>query len=1029
MKPPAPALSYIYNIKTMHAKLNKILAFSLMAAAAASAHLQAQDYSSTGTEQLRDEANKFIGDGQYILARPLLEVLVSRFEQLDDKSQLEHLYFFLGYSYVQEYMGQKSATYLEQAIPYFDKILQMFPGGERAAKSIELKATCLNGLGKFEQAAETWAMSLNSPYVEKLNNSERFAITKKVAQAFYNMKSWEKGEKWFEAMFNTAPNVEDKTFAAVALIRSAFAAGDFDRARKYYSYTTNKVPSRYDIALSVDFMQAGDKLVGEEKFPEASLCYTFVLTKDEIIDFFKSYKARLESQISRIRAVNPGNPRIKELEMRVQYADAMIKGVSEVKDYSPQMLARKARNYFLTKRNYESYWAYRQLLDAYPEDPMIEDFYYAAFICAKEIGKESQLDKIGTEYREKFPDGKYSREIAIQFALFLLEQGEKNPLQKERFFEVAKQAVEQNPEDENTGKFIFLLGKTWLTDKNYAELRSYMKDFAAKHPDANGADGALYWPMLSYLMEFDYENAFKFADELLKKHPESEYAEDAEFRRAVSVFGDGQISDARKYFAEFLEKYKPMGSKLAGEAELFLGDISFMEQEYEDSYNHYMAVPDIANGVQKTIDAAFFQCATMLETAEQFDRQAEVLKRYIKEYPEGNSAMANFLISKPLLKQGLSADAVQGYMDSISKYGNDFKNDSVDKIIEDFPKFYAEAKTQMDATAAFLQKTLSDDAFLKMLVNDPGKRYQYTVENPDVNPLVYALFKVQSLKGDKEAVFGQNVLKDKAPIQKLLDVYKAQQAKFPKISPEQFFERELKAAREAKNKVLENRMLMALDSIGKLKERPGMFVDADFKNMPFKVIVWMGKSNEKYSIESARKALDFVIESDSDYRLDALFAMADIEERNSNYEEARILYKKAEDDFPLDAMASKAALKQAEMDVKLGKIESAREKYNSIVALPDWRGPVHAEAYYRLGMLEKEQGNSAMAILRFDTCAINFADCLDFAGKAVLQGAQLSMSLGQTEKAKEFCDTFLAEESNEESPEYKAIKEYRDSIR
>lgn len=1023
----------IKTITNMHAKLNKLLMVSAFAAISMSPFaIQAQSLSEKGVSELRDEANKFIEDQQFLMARPILEELVRRFSEMDDKSLLQDFYFFLGYSYVQEYQGMTSATYLESAIPYFDKLLKEFPGGERAATAIELKANCLRGLGKFSEEAETWGMKLQSPYVEKLNNSERYAILKRIAQSYYNMKDWEKGEEWFKKMYSSPfANKEDKTYAAVALIRGYLAQEKFEEAKNYFSMLTNKVPARYDLALSVDFMTAGDKLVGEEKYALAALCYTFVLTKDQILEYFNDYKDKIDRKIASLKNMNSKHPDIPALEIKQKYAEANIKGISSIPDYRSQFLARKARNFFLTKRNYESFWAYRQLIDAYPDDKMIEDYFFAAFVCARQIGKESQIDALGNEYREKCADskfdGKYLKDINLQYALFLLDKGKTDVEKREKFFTIAKESLKNEPDGDASGEYMFLMGREWLNSGEHTALRKYMSEFIEKNPDATPVDGALYWQMLSHLTKFEYSDAFKLASKLVENHPDSIYIEDATFRRAIAIFGDGQISDAAKYFNEFIENFEASGSKLIGEARLFLGDIAFMEQDYEKSYEEYMKVPDCADVSQKTIDAAFFQCAGMLEAAEKFDKQSEVLIRYLKEYPEGNLPMAYYLLAQPLFKQGRSADAVSGYMDSLKKFGGDSKNDSIDKIISSYPQFYSDAKIQLDATTDFLQKLVSDRKFFEMFVNDPAKRYQYTLKFPDVNPLVYAKFKIKM--GEKKAEFDKEVLVENKPIVELLNLYKSQQAKFPKITPENFFNSLLNEAKSKGDKVLQHRMEMALDEIGKLKERPQMFSEEDFKGMPFKVVIWMGKCNEKYSLDSARSALQYVVDSDSDYRLEALIALAELEARNSNYEVANSLFKKVEEEFPLDEKATYAAIRQGEMFQKMGKIDEARNKFNDILRTPAWRGPAHAEALLKLGKLEEEQNNRKQALAYYTNCAAGFASCLDLAGEATLLGAKLAMSMGEVESAKEFLDPFLEDPTNKDSKFYKEIEDYRSSIK
>ena len=974
-----------------------------------------------GSTELRNNANSMIDQGQYMQARPYMEVLIERIEQTDP-TQLESMYFFMGFSYVQEYVGSKSATLLDTAIPFFDKVIEGWPGGKLANQAIELKANCLNGLSRFEEAADTWGMKLKSPYVEELNYAQRASILRKIAQAFYSNKNWEKGLPWFERLYKESRTGDDKTYAAVALIRAYLNDGKYDEARKYYSELTNPVPSRYDIYLSLDFMKAGDALAAQGNYAEASLCYTFVQSKEEISEYMVKYAAILERQLKNIKGINPADPRIPDLENRFNYATALVKSLEEVPSYTSQILARMARNYFETKRNYESFWAYRQLLDDYPSDDNVENNYFAAFVCAVALGKEKQIDTLANEFREKFPSSDYLKQLNIQFAIFLI-----NTKQLDRFYAVADEALASDPGDEDLApQYMFLLGKNLLENKEYAQLESKLKAFLEKSPDSPAVAGALYWLMMSNLVQMNYDEALPYATKLIEDHSGSIYDEDATYRRAVCVFGKGLVTESKKYFDEFIEKYKHTGSDLIGEAELFLGDIYYIEQDYENSYTHYMNVPDVTQK-QSLVDSAFLHCAGMLEAAEMYDRQAEILLRYMKNYPEADGAMAAYMLSTPLFKQGLSADAVKGYMAAIRKYGSDAKNDSVDKILVAFPKFYKDAKTQMDATADFLQKASDDKAFLDMLVNKPAERYQYTLANPDVNPLVYAKFKIQMDKDKAE--FGPELLQDKAPIEKLLKVYRDQQGQFPKETPEQFFESTLKDAKAKNEKLLENRMLMALDEMGKLKERPNMFADDDFKGMSYKVLVWMGKSNERYDIESAKRALDVVIDSDSDYKLDALFALAEMQQRNERYEDAIVTYKRAEDDFPTSDKVPHAIIRQAELLVKIGKENEAVERLNGILTVPMWGGEVQAEALYKLGMLEKNRNNIPMAIMYFDRCALSYADVHEYSGKSVLEGAKLCMMEGKKAEALEFCTAFLNDPNNKSAPDYKAIEAYYNSIR
>lgn len=1017
----------------MRKKLNKILSFSILFALT-SWQAQAQDLSGMGSTQLKDMANQMIQAGQYMQARPYMTVLIERIEQTPEKGSLESMYFFMGYSYLQEFDANRTQTdLLTKAIPFFDKVLADWPRGKLAQKALEFKAMCYNGLGDFDKAAETWAASLRPPYVDSLNYAQRFAVVKKISQAYYNKSNWELGLSWFLQMFSLSKNIDDKTYAAVAIIRAYLQEDKFEEASKYFTLLTSQAPARYDIYLSVDLLKMGDKLANQKRYAESSLCFTFVKTIEEVSKYMKDYSEKLEKRIETLKKVNEKDPRVTELDAKRQYAENVYKELEKQQSYTAQLLARSANNFYKTKRHYESLWAYRMLIEEYPDEEGNEDFYYAAFVCALKIGNEKLIDKMASEYREKYREGKYIVNINIEFAQFLL-----NTNQRDRFFEVADGALEATPMVDASAQYIFLEGKTYIetkhaTDadrsKEFGLMRTKFEAFYTKNPQSPAASGALYWISMSYLIEGIYEKSYEYANKLLTEYPESIYKEDISYRRAVAMFGSSSIKNniqnAKALFLDYLKDFRLTGKDLLGEAELFLGDIYFIDQDYDESYLHYMGVSDVTQK-QSLINSAYYHCAGMLESAGRFEKQAEVLQKYIDTYPDADLAMASYMLSKPLFKQGRSADAVIGYMAAIKKYGEEAENDSVDKLIVAFPEFYAEAKKQLEVTTAFLQRIVNEEDFLKMFVLNPAKRYDYTLENEDVNPVVYAMFKIPM--GEKKAEIGPEVLEDKAPLVALLKKYEEQMRKFPKAGVKEFFTKTMAEAKAAKEEVLEMRMLMALDEIGGLAQAPNMFSKDDFNGKSNRTLIWMAKFNEKYDVETSRDILTEVSKRDTEYRIDAFIALAELQVRKGQDEEAIKSYAEAENASPMDDKVPYLRMKVAELYIRMNKFDEALEKLNSILSDMIWPPLVQAEARYMLGMTEKNRGNLDAAIMHFDACALGFTAYYQFSGKAVLEGARICMQKNKKEQALEFCKTFLDDPNSKEAPEYKTIETFYKSI-
>ena len=99
---------------------------------AASAAAQDAEVKQLGTTELKDQAMSLVNDKRYLEARPYMAELVTRISDSDDanlKRQLEDLYFFTAYSYVQEYDATKDEKLLKKALEYFDRVVREFPGG------------------------------------------------------------------------------------------------------------------------------------------------------------------------------------------------------------------------------------------------------------------------------------------------------------------------------------------------------------------------------------------------------------------------------------------------------------------------------------------------------------------------------------------------------------------------------------------------------------------------------------------------------------------------------------------------------------------------------------------------------------------------------------------------------------------------------------------------------------------------------------------------------------------------------------
>ena len=978
--------------------------------------LHAQEVASMAVSELRKEAMVLVGQQKYLEARPYIQELIKRFKDSDDaslKATLEQFYYFEAYGYLQEYANTPSNKLLAEAIKGFDRVINEFPGSEFAISSIKTKATCYEQLNDFEAAIKTRESLLVSPYADKISARERLDIVKRISTTLYNQRKWPLGEKWFARLFDMSKTREDKVFAAAALIQTACDKKNYDEAKKYFPYLAYNTPARCDFALNYTLLTAGDALVKEEKYSDASLFYSMVMDRDTIVSNFKNFSDKANKLAERAKA--RGSADAEALRQQADMLQAQLKQFESLPSYNADLMARNARNYLLTDRIYESFWSYWQMIKEFPKHQAIEDFYYAAMIGAFQIGKFDVMYELGQEYLKQFPHGNYEKDVKFNEAQYFLKK--KN---YDAFFALSKAFIsEYYDEPPYAPNFIFLMGKTWLEQSKFSEMIKTFGEYIKKYPDSSISEPCIYWSGMAYLAKGDFPNAQKMFMKQINDFPVGDYSEDGMYRCGIAAFGASDFNVARDTLEEFTKKYP--NSTLLGEVEFFLGDIYANVNEVDIAMKHYRNVEEKTKNAA-FIDNAYMQGARLLHNVDRYEEEIAFMDWYLEKYPKGICSEATYNKAKALELLSKPADALKLYASAIEKYGSNPKDDGVDKMILDYNRMYKDNFGKINATADLLKKLLSDKNLLSDMVYVPAKRYRYFQDNPLLDKRLYEKFK-------RDKNFDKKLLSDPAPLKFLLQNYEEQIAEYPKGGTEKVFGDILKKARASKNDTLAYRIMMGLDNIGKPVKFDKMFNDDDLKKASVRTLVWIGKTNEKYGPEHARKAFAEGIGRDEyEYAIDILFAHAALEERQKAWDSVLKLYTRITDEYPSDTRAAKAMILKGDALAKLGKRDQAVKCYELVLRSPIWRGEAHAEALYKLGRISQSSGKADDALMYYDRCYLGFSNCYNWTGKALAAAVPIMSSQGKKADAKELCTEFLSNPNNKQSPEYNEIKILNDTL-
>ena len=309
-------------------------------------------------------------------------------------------------------------------------------------------------------------------------------------------------------------------------------------------------------------------------------------------------------------------------------------------------------------------------------------------------------------------------------------------------------------------------------------------------------------------------------------------------------------------------------------------------------------------------------------------------------------------------------------------------------MIEGYTEKYNINKATLKKTVEFLDRLENDIDFRTLIVTDRGYLFEYFYGNTDLDQTLY-----NRLRNHPQ--FGERLVKDLSPINEVTAIYRKQLADYPNETPETFFREHLSTVKVAKQRVGEARMLMGLYR-SDVTLAPSQPYDTEFVNaVTPRVMLYIADYSRADKLNFAVEVWNTLLTKypNDDGAIVAYLRLADVSEQRGDKSGALNYLKAIETQFPGTLQLPAVILRQGELLTAMGRGDDARERYQYILRVPDWRGIVHAQALFQTGESYMTEKKYAEAHGFFERTFLGYSQFSELCARAYLADAEALLNL------------------------------------
>ena len=916
--------------------------------------------------------------------------------------------FLLGLAHMRWFELSGDPTHLLAGIPYWDEFVQDFLSDERHKLAMMNRADSNFGAEQWEQALEQYLHVL-SLYKAQLPEAELLGSLARLVQAAQELDRQQEVAKFLWQFLDPTYGEETRLFTLNSLFDRALEVSDLNVLMRLVAEINKQRSFRYNLGVNLRLLSAGDRFEDDEQYLEASLLFSMVLPVEQLLYSVEDRIIELEEILfsGQFIASKKG-----AFEAELDGLKARRLAIKDAPQYTANLRWRQARVLRLMERTYEAYFAFRRLIDEFPQHKHVEQFIYAAYLQGQECGNLDEAIELGEGYLGEPSYLAYEKPVASRLARLYLKAGA-----IEKLVLLADEFVMRFPFDPVAAQMAHSLGHAFFANGETERLLETLPYWLEEFPDAQFADTVAYWSGMAYLFEGNFEAANESFGRVIRDFPGSVYFLEARFRQGVARFGESDYASAREIFTQWINDAPE--HPLQAEAHVFLGDLDAIDARVDEALANYAKVETLG-GSMAFIDHATFESANLLWANRRFDEHNALLEHYLTQYPESPAgAEAVLRLAEGAVERGQISEAFRRFDQGIQQFGNLLESDQVDRLIDASWDTYEQMTNAYEETSVFITRLLDDVEFRNLMLNNRIAQLGYFADQPAIPQELRAALEIrqplyEALKGAPAKALE---LSDFPELETVQTGLRSSFKQLPNAGLETHYKSLRADAVDSERAVLALRLLRVLNLRGLIEVSPEELGVAEAELASPATLVWIAGIVAEKDELLARVYLGQVMELAAGQAAEgeALFMLAGLEMESAYFDQAADYYGRFAEEFFGDPRSASAAVFRADALRGARRYDEAIAAYSDVLSQRGWRGEIWAEATFKIGLCFLQMDEEEKAQGFFERTYLAYSGFPEWSGQAVLESASLLQRRGEVDSARRTYEFFLNQPASQDS--------------